>query len=296
VRSTGTIGACGLALALSATLAAQQARPVAAASPVLVGAGDIAACNEDGDEKTARLLDGIEGTVFTLGDNAYPNGTVQEFAKCYEPAWGRHKKRTRPLPGNHDYRTAGAAPYFAYFGANAGDPKTGYYSYDLGAWHIVVLNSNCGEIDGCHAGSTQEQWLRKDLAAHHTPCVGAMWHHPRYSSSSEHGDDTDVSDLWRALQDGGADWVLSGHDHTYERFAPQDADGKADPARGIRQFVVGTGGKSHYEFGTIRPNSEVHDNTAFGVLKLTLHPGSYGWEFVPVEGEKFTDKGSARCR
>ncbi len=266
----------------------------AAADPVLVGAGDIASCKEDGDSQTAALLDRIEGTVFTLGDNVYPRGTPKQFAECYGPTWGRHKARTRPVPGNHDYRTSGAAGYFGYFGAAAGDPATGNYSYDLGTWHIIVLNSNCGDIGGCGPGSRQERWLIEDLAAHPAPCAAAMWHHPRYSSA-EHGDDSHLGPFWKVLYQAGVEIVLSGHDHTYERFAPQDDRGRPDPGHGIRQFVVGTGGKSHYAFETIERDSEVHNNTTFGVLKLTLHPGSYDWEFVPVAGGTFTDKGSGTC-
>jgi 3',5'-cyclic AMP phosphodiesterase CpdA len=270
--------------------------PPTSTDPVLVGAGDIAACDNDGDERTAKLLDKIEGTVFTLGDNVYPNGTAQQFERCYAPTWGRHKARTRPVPGNHDYRMAGASAYYAYFGAAAGDPKKGYYSYDLGAWHVVVVNSNCGEIPGgCKAGSAQEKWIREDLAAHPTPCSVAMWHHPRFSSGTEHGNDARMVDIWRTLQQGGVDLALGGHEHNYERFAPQDADGKLDPEHGIREFVVGTGGKSLYPYGTPLPTTEVRNNTTYGVLKLTLHPDSYDWEFVPVEGGSFADSGTAKC-
>ncbi len=264
------------------------------ADPVLVGAGDIASCKEEGDEQTAALLDTIPGTVFTLGDNVYPSGSPKQFAKCYEPTWGRHRARTRPVPGNHDYRTSGAAGYFGYFGAAAGDPTTGNYSYDLGTWHVIVLNSNCSDIGGCGPGSRQEKWLRADLAAHPAPCTAAMWHHPRYSTA-DHGDDTDMRYLWKVLYEAGVEVALSGHDHTYERFLPQDADGRPDPVRGIRQFVVGTGGRELYKFDKINPDSEVRNNKTFGVLKLTLHPGSYDWEFVPVAGGTFTDKGTTAC-
>lgn len=271
------------------------AAPALAQDPVLVGAGDIADCGElSGAAKTAVLLDRIEGTVFTLGDNAYDSGTPRQFADCYAPTWGRHRARTRPIPGNHDYRTSGAKGYFDYFGAAAGDPAKGYYSYDVGEWHVVALNSNCSQAGGCQAGSPQEKWLKEDLAAHPARCTAAMWHHPRYSSA-EHGDDRSVRDLWQALYDGGAELVLSGHDHTYERFAPQNADGKADPDRGVRQFVVGTGGRAEYKWGRVDANSEVRNNDTFGVLKLTLHADAYDWEFVPVDGASFTDKGSARC-
>jgi hypothetical protein len=267
------------------------------AAPVLVGAGDITDCNQTQDELTAQLLDGIAGTVFTLGDNAYSDGTLTEFNNCYGPTWGRHKDRTRPSPGNHDYHTSGATGYYTYFGAAAspleinctGNCK-GYYSYDLGTWHIIALNS---EIDH-DAGSAQEQWLRADLAAHQNGCTLAYWHRPRFSSG-KHGNSSGVQPFWQALYDYGADVVLNGHDHTYERFAPQNPSGQADPTQGIREFVVGTGGRGLYSFSTVRPNSEVRDNTTWGVLKLTLHPASYEWEFVPVAGQTFTDMGSANC-
>ncbi len=268
--------------------------PPPAGDPVLVGAGDIASCSGAGDEATANLLDGIAGTVYTLGDNVYDNGTATEFANCYEPSWGRHKARTRPAPGNHDYNTAGASGYYGYFGAAAGDPSKGYYSYDLGAWHVVVLNSNCATVGGCGAGSPQEQWLRQDLAASAASCTLAYWHHPRFSSG-KHGGNAATEPFWQALYDHNADVVLSSHDHSYERFAPQTPTGAADPARGIRQFVVGTGGRSHYSFGTIRANSEVRHSGTFGVLKLTLHASGYEWRFVPEAGKTFTDSGSGAC-
>ncbi len=296
MRKLAVMASLALAALPGASLFAQArtpAAPPAPGDPVLVGAGDIASCPGNGDDQTAALLDRIDGTVFTLGDNAYPNGTARQFAECYDPTWGRHKARTRPVPGNHDYRTTGAAGYFGYFGAAAGDPATGNYSYDLGTWHIVVLNSNCGEVGGCGPGSHQERWLQADLAAHPAPCTAAMWHHPRYSSAA-HGDDREMRNLWRVLDDAGAELVLSGHDHTYERFAPQDADGRPEP-RGIRQFVVGTGGKELYEFGRIEAGSEAHSNQSFGVLKLTLHPHGYDWEFVPAREDAFHDSGSAEC-
>lgn len=268
------------------------ALPVARTDPTLVGAGDIAGCDTDGDEATAHLLDRLPGTVFTLGDNAYPNGTPAEYA-CYDASWGRHLARTRPAPGNHEYYTPGAVGYYGYFGAAAGDPRRGYYSYDLGEWHIVALNSNCAAIGGCGAGSPQETWLRADLAAHPATCTLAYWHQARFSSGS-HGSDAAFADLWRALYDGGADVILAGHDHDYERFAPQRADGTRDDQRGIRQIVVGTGGRSHYPVvGTA--NSEAWNGTTSGVLRLVLHPTSYDWQFVPIVGQAFADHGSARC-
>jgi len=233
--------------------------------------------------------------VATLGDNVYESGSASEYANCYNPSWGRHKGRTHPAPGNHEYNTSGASGYYGYFGAAAGDPTKGYYSYTLGAWHVVVLNSNCGAIGGCQKGSAQEQWLRQDLAAHPTACTLAYWHHPRFSSGAEHGSDAEMKPIWQALYDLGADVVLSGHEHNYERFAPQDPNGTRDDARGIREFVVGTGGKSHYGFAAILPTSEVHNSTTFGVLQLTLHPTSYDWRFVPEAGKSFTDAESDAC-
>jgi len=259
--------------------------------PVLVGAGDIASCKSNGDEATAALLDNIPGTVFTTGDNVYTDGLAYEFANCYEPTWGRHKARTYPSAGNHDYHVEGAAAYFDYFGPNAGDPDEGYYSYDLGAWHIIVLNS----ILPVEAGSAQEQWLRADLSAHPTACTLAYWHYPRFSSGVQHGSNADMQPLWQALYDYGADVVLAGHEHNYERFAPQTPQGIADPLRGIRQFVVGMGGSTHYRFGFPIANSEVRNSDTYGVLKLTLHPESYSWEFIPVAGKTFTDSGTAPC-
>ena len=262
-----------------------------AGSAVFVGAGDIASCSSTGDEATANLLDNITGTVFTLGDNAYESGTSAEFTNCYNPSWGRHKNRTRPAPGNHDYVTAGAAGYYGYFGSSAGDPTKGYYSYDLGDWHIIALNSSIAR----NAGSAQEQWLRADLAANTKACTLAYWHHPRFSSGFEHGNDTSVQDLWQALYDYNADLILSGHDHDYERFAPQTPTGVADASRGIREFVVGTGGRSHYSLGTLKANSQVFDATSYGVLKLTLGSGGYDWDFAHVAGATFIDAGSGSC-
>jgi hypothetical protein len=257
--------------------------------PVFVGAGDIASCLYDTDEATAKLLDNIPGTVFTLGDNAYRYGTPADFKHCYAPTWGRHKSRTRPAPGNHDYNTAGAAGYFDYFGAAAGDRSMGYYSYDLGTWHLIALNS---EIDQS-AGSAQEQWLRADLAAHPNFCTLAYWHKPHFSSG-DHGYNPDSQALWQALYEAGADVILNGHDHDYERFAPQNPNGQADP-QGIREFVVGTGGNSLEPLTKIQPNSEVRNDSTYGVLKLTLHATSYDWQFVPIAGQTFTDAGTADC-
>ena len=265
--------------------------PLPEGDPVLVGAGDIAHCSNDGDEVTANLLNSIPGTVFTTGDNAYPDGTIDQFMNCYEPTWGRHKVRTYPSVGNHDYHTEDAAGYFEYFGSEAGEPGKGYYSYDLGTWHIVVLNSNI-PVD---SGSPQEQWLRTDLATHPATCTLAYWHRPRFSSGTVHGSSPAMQPLWQALYDFGADVVLSGHEHNYERFALQDPQGLADPTRGIREFVIGSGGRSHYSFGSPIANSEVRNDDSYGVLKLTLHSTSYSWEFIPEAGKTFTDSGNAPC-
>ena len=263
--------------------------------PVLVGAGDIASCQSSGDEATANLLDGISGTVFTTGDNVYEDGTAQEFANCYDPSWGRHKARTKPSVGNHEYHTAGASGYYGYFGAAAGDPSKGYYSYDLGQWHIISLNSMCENVGGCGETSPMVTWLKQDLATNPNSCTAAYFHHSLFSSGSEHGNDPKMKPSWDALYAAGAEVVLSAHDHGYERFAPQTPGGAADPAQGIREFVVGTGGKSHFPFGTIQPNSQVRNADTFGVLKLTLHPTGYDWQFVPEAGKTFTDSGTDQC-
>ena len=257
----------------------------------MVGAGDIASCGSNGDEATANLLSTIAGTVYTLGDNVYEDGTTTEFTNCYDPSWGAEKSRTLPSAGNHEYHTAGASGYFWYFGSSAGDPAKGYYSYDLGDWHIVVLNSN---ID-VSTGSAQEQWLRTDLAASTKACTLAYWHHPRFNSGSSHSNDTSVQPLWQALYDANAEVILNGHEHSYERFAPQTPGGTLDTSRGIREFVVGTGGASHATLGTLKANSEIFNGSTYGVLKLTLSAGSYAWQFVPVTGGSFTDSGTGTC-
>jgi acid phosphatase type 7 len=262
---------------------------------VIVAAGDIADCLSEGDEETARLVGGIKGTVLTLGDNAYEGGTAQDFSECYEPTWGQFKERTRPIPGNHDYETEGAAAYFHYFGKAASDPSKGYYSYDLGQWHIVALNSNCEDV-GCKTSSPQLRWLEADLAKDAKTCTLAYFHYPLFSSGKYRPGIQEVKPLWDALYAAHADVVLNGHDHNYQRFAPQDPNGEADPEGGIREFVVGTGGKSHYPILGPIANSEVYNDETYGVLKLTLRPEGYQWRFIPVEGETFTDSGSARCQ
>jgi len=260
-------------------------------SVVMVGAGDIADCTRSGDSLTANLMDTIPGTVFVLGDNAYPNGSSSDYANCYAPTWGRHKARTRPIPGNHDYVSHDSSGYFGYFGAAAGDPAKGYYSYDLGAWHIIALNSQIAHW----TGSPQEQWLRADLAASTKRCTLAYWHYPLFSSSTVEVD-TASRALWRALYDAGVELVLNGHHHDYERFAPETPTGALDPTYGIREIIVGTGGgEGLFPFGTIAPNSEVRDNVTFGVLKLTLRTGGFDWKFIPIPGKTFTDAGSGTC-
>ena len=272
------------------------ARSAQAGGAVMVGAGDVARCDSSADEATAKLLDGIPGTVFTVGDNVYPSGTASEFRDCYGPSWGRHKARTRPVPGNHEYETAGASGYFGYFGAAAGDPSKGYYSYDKGGWHVVALNSNCGEIAaGCGADSPMVTWLKRDLAANPARCTLAYFHHPLFSSGSEHGDQPVARPIWNALYAADAEVAVGAHDHDYERFAPQRPDGTRDGERGIRQFVVGTGGGTQHGFGGVRPNSQARNASTPGVLKLTLNPGSYSWRFVPVAGKTFTDSGTKSC-
>jgi hypothetical protein len=255
---------------------------------IFVGAGDIGVCGSPGPEQTARLIDAIAGTVFTAGDNAYFSGTRDEFQKCYEPSWGRHKGRTRPVPGNHEYGSPDAAPYFEYFGDAAGPPGLGYYSFELGDWHAIALNSN---IDA-HDGSPQAQWLRADLAASRSRCTIAYWHHPLFTSGPS-GSQTQTRDLWRILYEAGVEVIVNGHDHLYERFALQDPDGRADSTRGIREFIVGTGGAELYTIVTPRPNSEARVANAYGVLKLTLQNGSYLWDFLAVSGPG--DSGIGSC-
>jgi hypothetical protein len=282
-------------LGLLASSQAQAASPQS--DPVLVGAGDIASCDDlSGAEATAKLIELTPGTVFAAGDLAYPDGSDEQFAKCYGPTWGRFKDRTRPAAGNHEYHSDGASGYARYFGAAAGDPKKAYYSYDLGAWHIVVLNSECTEIGGCGAESPQGQWLRQDLAQHQVACTLAYFHKPLFSSGAKHGNDPDMKPFWQSMYAANVDVVINGHDHDYERFAPQDPDGNADSKRGIREFVVGSGGKnSHRTFGKPEPNSEARNADTFGVLKLTLHASGYDWEFLPEAGKSFHDSGSGTC-
>jgi hypothetical protein len=297
MRRIGVAGATFLLMVVS--LSQSQIKPEgdgAAEEPaILVGAGDIADCRDlSGATATAKLLEKIPGTVMAVGDLAYPDGTKENF-ECYNRTWGRVRSRTRPAPGNHEFHAAGASPYFEYFGAAAGDPKDGFYSYELGSWHVVVLNSECADIGGCDANSREGHWLRADLAGHPAACTLAYWHKPLFSSGSAHGNDVTMKPLFQELYEAHADVVVNGHDHNYERFAPQNAEGAGDAVRGIREFVVGTGGKNLRPILLARPNSESRSAEAFGVLKLTLRSHSYDWRFISEAGKKFADSGTAKC-
>ena len=267
---------------------------------VMVGAGDIAECSGTapnqtpsvGPMQTADLLDTMPNPpVFTLGDNVQEDGAASEYSNCYEPTWGRAKNRTRPAAGNHEYMTGAGANYYSYFGAAAGDPGKGYYGYDAGPhWRVVVLNSECAYVS-CAVGSPQERWLRAELTAHAGKNVLAMEHKPRFTSGPG-GDHPEIQPLWEALYEYGADLILTGHDHVYERQAPLDPSGQRDDRYGIRQITVGTGGARLESWAKVRSTSEVRDNTTWGVLRLALHSGSYDWKFLPVAGKSFTDFGS----
>ncbi len=266
--------ACALVLAGGA---ASATRP-----PTLIAVGDIASCSSEGDEQTAALVATLPGPIAVLGDIAYENGTAEDFANCFTPSWGRFVPRIRAALGNHEYNSGTATAAIDLFGL----PPNGWYSYSLGAWHVIVLNSNCGRVGGCGRGSPQWRWLQADLAAHRNRCTLAYWHHPRYSSGL-HGSNAAYAPFWGLLARAKADLVLEGHDHDYERFAP---------LQGIRSFVVGTGGKSLYPILWPRPGSVVRSSDTFGVLSLTLRPFGYDWKFLPVPGSTFSDAGTAACR
>jgi acid phosphatase type 7 len=262
------------------------------------GQGTATACRQ---LHTSNLLqDGAPDAVLPLGDLQYGGATLDQFTASYDPSWGRFKDKTHPAAGNHEYGTSGAAGYFDYFNGPgkadgpAGKRTRGYYSHDVGAWHLVALNSECSKVGGCEPGSAQERWLRQDLQSHPRACTLAYWHHPRFSSGN-HGNRESTHGLWQALWEAGAEIVLSGHSHDYERFAPQNPSALHDPAHGIREFVVGTGGRDLKPFETLQPNSEVRNAVTFGVLALTLRPGSYQWQFLPAAGGSLTDSGSGTC-
>lgn len=265
------------------------------AAVTLVGAGDIAGCAEEDSRATARLLGGISGTVFTLGDNVQGQGDRREFRNCYDPTWGKYKKRTKPSVGNHEYITAGARPYYDYFGWRAGKPGKGYYSYNRGKWHMVVLNSNCNKVGGCTRRSAQGRWLRKDLAKYPRKCTLAYFHHPLYATG-KNTPTPQVRPFWRMLHARDADVILNGHAHRYERHARMTPGGKRSE-NGIRQFVVGTGGADGGSevYRSQTPNLQRLKVGTAGVLKLRLRATSYAWKFVPVKGKTFTDSGSTGC-
>jgi acid phosphatase type 7 len=276
-------------------LAALPALEARASATTLVGAGDIADCDHDRDAATAKLVGRIRGTVYTIGDNVQDVGASREFKNCYGPTWGKYKKRTRPAVGNHEYMTRNAAPYYDYFGARAGARGKGYYSYDSGRWHVVALNSNCERIGGCGLRSPQGRWLRNDLAKNPAKCTIAYFHHPLFASGDRVESEA-VRPLWRMLYGRNADVILSAHAHRYERFAPQNPYGRLDRQRGIRQFIVGTGGaRPIAPMGKKDPNTQARNDKTRGVLRLNLNAGSYSWKFVPVAGRTFTDSGTDRC-
>jgi hypothetical protein len=306
-----------IGLLLAMLLSAVAPRVAAAADPVIAAAGDIA-CDPGNSSfnggagssgscrqlYTSNLLvnQGLSG-VLLLGDNQYYCGGYAAFQGSYDLSWGRVKSITFPSVGNHEYLTSGgtgcdssntgAAGYFRYFGAAAGNSGQGYYSYDIGSWHLIALNSQCSQAGGCSAGSAQGKWLQADLASHAGRCILAYWHIPLFSSGGRAS--ANSRPFWDALYGAGADVVLNGHDHIYERFAPQTPTGAVDSARGIREFIAGTGGANHTSLAAIAANSQLRNTDTFGVLKLTLHPGSYDWRFEPEAGKTFTDSGSQVC-
>jgi hypothetical protein len=264
----------------------------AAGEEVFIGAGDIATCSSSADTKTAKLIQATGGTVFTAGDNAYSKGSPSQFTDCYSGTWGTFKSRTHPAVGDNEYDTSGAKGYWGYYGSSAGPAGKGWYSYDVGAWHVVVLNSNCSKVGGCSPSSAQGKWLAADLAANGRTCIAAIWHEPRFSSV--YGNRSGTKTFWDQLYPAGADIVINGHDHAYERFAPQDPNGHAT-AGGIRQFTVGTGGAPLASgFRSVQPNSQVRNSKTHGVLKLKLRAGSYDFNFIPADGS-FKDSGSGTC-
>jgi hypothetical protein len=280
---------------------ARSSTPPAGPTVTVVAAADIACppgqevtreeCRHAATADLARAL--RPDAVLLPGDLQYEDAAAEEFAKSYRPTWGRLRSITRPAPGNHEYDSERAKPYFDYFGRAAGSIDSGWYSFDLGAWHVIALNSNCDQMSGCGPGSDQDRWLRADLAANRARCTLAFWHHPRWNRG-KYGDDDRSDAFVRALYDAGAEVVLTGHDHNYQRFEPRNPDGERDPARGVRQFVVGMGGRSLYSVDAGGGLASSTDDT-FGVLSMTLRPNGYDWRFVAEPGRSFTDRGSGRC-
>jgi acid phosphatase type 7 len=291
--------AATLALALAGCGNGSREQAKRAAEVEVVAAGDIARCESANDEATAELVAAQpKATVLALGDNVYHSGLEQEFERCYAPSWGPFKDRTRPVPGNHEYEHHGdAGPYFKFFAEAAGPEGRGYYSFDLGSWHLVALNSNCEALGlgGCGGGSRQVRWLRGDLRRTEKACILAFWHHPRFSSGSRHGSIPVVAPFWDVLYEHGAEIVLNGHEHNYQRFAPQTPSGSQDARRGIREFVVGTGGADPYPTGPGLATTEVQQAGVYGILRLTLFDGRYEWQFEPAGDGTFTDHGSGDC-
>ena len=271
-------------LTLPSALPSLPASSASAQPQILLAVGDAATCDKPSDDAVADLASRLPGTIALLGDTVYEDGSAQEYRDCFAPVWGRMKSRIRPAPGNHEYGTENAAGYFDYFGTAAGPRGEGRYSYDLGAWHVVVLNSNCPPLS-CDADGDQVRWLEADLAAHPSDCLLGYWHFPRWSSG-RHGSQEVVDPIWQVMAEHGADVVLNGHDHTYERIQ----------ADGIQQFVVGTGGRSHYPFerGPL-PTTEVRNDSTYGLLWLALGEGSYEWEFLGLGDTGFTDSGEGKC-
>jgi hypothetical protein len=280
------------AVAFAFAFASVAAAAAARADAVVVAAGDVGDCSRSTDTAVGDVIRAeTAATVLALGDLAYDDGTLTQFRNCYDPAWGSFKARTRPVPGNHEYRTSGASGYFTYFGSVAGPSGRGYYSFDLGDWHVVALNS--AQVNRQGLDSTQLDWLRADLAATTKRCILAYDHHP-WRSSGEHGPTGgSVSTMASILHEQGVTLLLSGHDHDYERFAPMTPSGTTS-ASGVRQFVVGTGGSHVDPFGTIRAGSQARSRT-HGVLRLTLKATGYDWRFLPVAGKTYSDFGSGTC-
>jgi len=292
--SAAAIATVGPSGAPASGSAAPSIGPDPSGTVILTGAGDIALCGSDGARRTSDLLLGQAGWFFTAGDNAYEDGTARQFADCYEPTWGRVKDRTiLPAAGNHDWNTPGAAGYLGYFRTVAAPNGVTWYSRDLGAWHVVVLDSDCDQVGGCGLNSPQGRWLAADLAASSARCTLAIWHHPRFTSA-ERGNNDAVAPFWDLLQRDGAELVVNGHEHDYERFAPQSPSGVEERPGGIREIVVGTGGGQLTGFARTAANSEFRQSGVFGVLRLTLHPANYDWEFLPASGD-VADAGSTLC-